>query len=251
VRLEIETAYADGLMADYAGLRDRKLLSIVEQRLGLEWLTRNDVTLNHLGLHGDPVLIPAQEKADELRSALAELKSEDLAEIESLVPDRLGKAVGPFGFTLDEPLPVTFSGLGSFGVRERGKPGQVLALLGVFPNSDSRSTTLVMHGKAADAPAIDAYLRRVQTPLDALSMVERWMIRGTDHWFVDPDLWRAKDSSGQRALLREMLDNSKGVTDAVDTSLFDDLRTWLLHELAATMDQEIVRRERAKLRSPS
>jgi len=251
VRLEIEVASADGLVADYAGLRDRKLLSIVEQRLGLEWLKRNDVTLNDLQLHNDPVLKPAQETADELRTALAELKSEHLPELESLVPDRLGEAAGPFGFTLDEPLPVTLSGMGFFDVIERGTPRRVLALLGVFPDIDSGSTTLVMHGKAADANAIHAYLRRVQTPLDALGMVERWMVRGTDHWFVDPDLWRAKDTSAQRALLREMLDSSKGITAAVGTSLFDDLRTRLLGELAATMDEETIRRERAKLRNPS
>lgn len=251
VRLEIEVASADQLVTDYAGLRNRALASIVEEQLGPEWLKRHDVKLKSLELGGDPVLVPAQEMANELRTVLDELKSEHLAEIESLLPGRLGEAVGPFGFALDELLPVTLSGLGSFTVIERGRPRRVLALLGVFPNIDSMSTTLFMHGKAADAPAMVGYLRRVQTPLDALSMVERWMIRGSDHWFVNPDLWQAKDPYGQRALFREMLDSSKGIAHAVDTSLFDDLRTRLLHELAGALDEETLSRERAKLVGPS
>jgi hypothetical protein len=127
-------------------------------------------------------------------------------------------------------LPVALSGLGTFAVIQDGRRRQVVALLGVFPNIESATTTLVMHGKAADAPVIDAYLRTVRTPLDAIEMVERWMIRGTDHWFLDPDVWQAKDPTGQHAILLEMLDFSKGITHPVDVSLFDELRARALKE---------------------
>jgi hypothetical protein len=247
VRLEIEVGLADRLVADYASLRDRKLLDLMEKRLGQQWLKRHDVNLRHISLGGDPVLIRAQRKAEELRSTLAELKSEHLAEIEALVPGRLGEAVGPFGFTVNEILPVTLSGMGSFTAIVDESPRRVLALLGVFPNIASNSTTLVMHGKAADLPVIDAYMKLVRTPLDALSMVERWMIRGTDHWFLNPDIWPRKSPDGQEALLTEMLDEVRGITHEVEISLFDELRERLLHQLAGTLDAATVLQEQAKL----
>jgi hypothetical protein len=230
LRLETEVECARALVRDYSSVRNQRVLGIAAQRLGAEWLKRHDVTLKSLDFDSDPALGPAQEREEELQAVLAELKSEHLAEIESLLPDRLGEAVGPFAFVIDVVLPVALSGLGTFAVIQDGRRRQVVALLGVFPNIESATTTLVMHGKAADAPVIDAYLRTVRTPLDAIEMVERWMIRGTDHWFLDPDVWQAKDPTGQHAILLEMLDFSKGITHPVDVSLFDELRARALKE---------------------
>ena len=67
-------------------------------------------------------------------------------------------------------------------------------------------------------------IRDQETIKQLVDMIERWMIRGTDHWFIKPSVWRAIPAARQRALLAEMQKTSHGIGTPLTLSIFDDMR---------------------------
>lgn len=145
----------------------------------------------------------------------------------------------------DMPLPVALSGLAFF----EADGVVVTTIVGVIPQGGG--TLIYMVGRHGDEARITTYLASKEYDLLALDMVEAWMIRSTDHWFLKPDVWNAIPSHRQAVLLQEMSETDHGVTAPPSTSIFDDLRK---AALAVPMNpamppdlQAYVARQRAKL----
>jgi hypothetical protein len=98
----------------------------------------------------------------------------------------------------------------------------VMCLLGVIPQDTG--TLIFMVGPPGSQDRINGHLEHKTARLPLIDMIERWMIRGTDHWFIKPSVWRAIPAARQRALLAEMQKTSHGIGTPLTLSIFDDMR---------------------------
>jgi hypothetical protein len=146
-------------------------------------------------------------------------------------------------------LPVALSGMVSFDFDGKA----VTAVVGVIPQAGG--SLVYMIGCQDAETAISTYLANKDLDLCLLDIVEAWMVRGTDHWFLKPSVWSAIPEDRQAALLHELGQVDHGVAYPPSTSIFDDLRK---AALAVSMNpamppnlQAYVAKHRAKLLSPA
>jgi hypothetical protein len=97
---------------------------------------------------------------------------------------------------------------------------------------------------------IDFYF---QSPLTILSFIESFMVRSSDHWFINPSYWNSFSKIKQQMILAEILNADKLITDEFEYSIFDDIRKAILFEYEKHTEQFseadgfIVQKERNKI----
>jgi len=57
-----------------------------------------------------------------------------------------------------------------------------------------------------------------------LVMVETWMFRGPDHWFMTPSEWESIPPNIQTSVLADMLDESTSIGEAYHTPIIESVR---------------------------
>jgi hypothetical protein len=148
-------------------------------------------------------------------------------------------------FQINLAFPIALSGFVAFGFEGR----EVTCCLGVVPQNGG--TLMYMAGAPGDQDAIDSYLKNVNLDLPLIDMVETWMVRASDHWFLRPSIWVSIPEARQQAILMEIMDVSKGLASGLNLSIFDDLRRSALAAPQAPNQTEEVRayieKQRAKL----
>lgn len=122
-------------------------------------------------------------------------------------------------FQVNMAFPIALSGFCTFTATRAERR----VLLGVIPQSTG--TLIYMVGGPGDEPMIAGYFAAWgHYDLHMVDMVETWMIRGTDHWFLRPSVWAGIPEAQQAALLDGIMDTSKGMGDLVGPSIFSALR---------------------------
>lgn len=127
------------------------------------------------------------------------------------------KLVGT-AFQINYPLPVALSGLAHF--EWDGQP--IDALVGVIPQGNG--SLLYMTGRRRSESAISEYMAGGQLDLLLIDIVEAWMVRGNDHWFITPSVWEAIPILRRDVLVGEMRETSLDVRYPPTTSIFDTQR---------------------------
>lgn len=248
VRMECDLNQSEESISEYMRMRNERLMEMVNKRLSS--LSSKDMSFKSFN-YTDPVTSFIRRQLDDTRFVLTELKNEHLREIELSIYDESKDSLEPVILSIDVVLPVCLSGLGSFYVRDVNMTKRVFAILGVYPNDKEKTSKIVIHGKAEDAKYIHKYLSRLRNPFDILNMVEQWMIRGTDHWFISPELYRKKTEEHWRVILRELFVIPKGISHELQFSLLDDLRRSVIEDwhgkTLSASEKCILDRESAKL----
>lgn len=253
VWLKHEIMFGKKLISEYEKSRDKKIKIILKEKLGASWMEKNDIKVKNITLPKDTLINSVNEKYSDLMNTVEELENQHLAEIEECLKINVQSSKGtlsPVWISIDEQIPVALSGIGSFCIAKGNHSKQVYVVLLVLP--DAKGTNIVIHGKSSDTKHFHGYLSRLKDSFDILNMVEQWMIRCTDHWFLSPDVWDQKNQDERSTILQEILDDTKGLTEELDFSIFDDLRrsmikTW--KTMRNTKKQlEILCCEQAKLR---
>lgn len=257
VRLEVEVELLEDEVKKYKEFRNNKFLKLISKRLGPNWLKDNDVSLKSVNFDNDPFLIRSLEGIAGLRDTLSKLKSHHLSELEQIVDGGSNRDVHPVVIKIDIVVPVTLSGIGSFHVRDsNGNTCKVIAVLGIYPDSEDESTTIIVHGSSKDTKFIHWYVGQQGNSFDVLNMLEQFMIRGTDHWFLSPQAWSVKSPAERKSILAEIQDAARGLGHELNFSVFDELRREMISaweesgNLGAT-ELSVLERESAKLRVPS
>lgn len=250
VRLKHEIINTELLISEYNEFRNKKLKKLIEKKLGARWMKQNDIEIHNFELSEDPVLNTAMENVSDLKQVIDELENEHLKEIEDELAGLGKKSLEPISISIGEKIPMSLSGMGSFYIAGKESPKRIIVALIVLP--DKNSTTIVIHGKSADTNYFHGYIGRLKNSFDILNMVEQWMIRGTDHWFISSGVWEPKSKNEQASILEEILDGSKGLAHELSFSIFDDLRrrmikTWESEGVIDSEQLEIIDREKAKL----
>jgi len=251
VRLRHEIYNADSSISEYKKFRNEKLKKLVENKLGANWMKKNDINIHEFEFSEDPVLHPAIEHVAGLKQTINEMENYHLKEIEDELAGISSNKLEPISISIDEKIPVSLSGIGTLHVAKDGSTRGIIVVLIILPRKNG--TTIIIHGKSADTGYFHSYIARLKNSFDILSMVEQWMIRGTDHWFVSSDVWESTSKNKKETILNEILDDSKGLLHELEFSIFDDLRERIIKEWESEgfLDDErikVIDIEKAKLR---
>lgn len=126
-----------------------------------------------------------------------------------------------------QPLSVCLSGIANFWIDDHGKHISVRTILNVLPSPQQTliaATTAAIHKRY-----LETYMHRMLDQMNgALIMVETWMVRGTDHWFMTPSDWENIPAGRQAKILSDMLNESYSIGEAYQTSVFDSVRQQML-----------------------
>ena len=61
-----------------------------------------------------------------------------------------------------------------------------------------------------------------------LSMIEPWMVNGTDQWYLKTEIWNSLPDSRKKEILEAMVECEQNIGEEYHLSIFDDLRTEFL-----------------------
>ncbi len=217
-RLETEIEILIKQKNEYIIFRNEKFLALIENVLSKEWIVKNKINMQSINIDNDPYIELIDKHLDNIKIIYENLKSGDLKNLETLIKDKpTEKLENIYLISIDIIIPVTLSGFGTFYIDDETR---VMIFMGIYPNSEKNETCIMLYASEVDKLYLKEYIEHfASSNFGILNMVEQFMIRGTDHWFINPDIGNQKN-----IILDEILVHSKGITHPINFSIFDDIR---------------------------
>ncbi|PJO43374.1 hypothetical protein [Lysinibacillus xylanilyticus] len=124
----------------------------------------------------------------------------------------------------DMKIPIALSGLGYANIiDEENNRQEIKSILNVIPFESS--TVLIFAGDNVDKEILDEHFDYIiQHPFLILNFIESFMMHGTDHWFIQPEVWNKMDGEKQKYILEYFFVTEKSFLQDVNFSIFDDIR---------------------------
>jgi hypothetical protein len=244
------------MKANYLIFRQNKLFSMIEAKLGSSFMKKQNLRLQSIKFNNidireavlDKEITKAKTDIDAFESQFYEAISQDIEENSF---SRLTALV----FDLDVQIPVSLAGRGNFFIKKNDTMTNVNVVLNVLPYEDHTYTIIASpsnHDKMVQAYQ-DAYSKHA---LVFLTMIESWMVHGSDHWFIKPSVWNHIAKSKQRQILDDIFDFQYNIGHPCSHSIFNDLRQEFIHKMASVDENklnpsfaEFIDQEREKLRA--
>jgi hypothetical protein len=138
-------------------------------------------------------------------------------------------ALQSFEFTLPLEIPVALAGRTGITVLENNTAIAIDLILNVNPYSDK--TVCFITCTEENGSLVERFLGMYQNDIERLSLVESWMLYGSDHWFIKPSTWLCLPAR-RRELLCEIIGNSDDhIGTKCELSIFDAARIQLIEKL--------------------
>ncbi|ALN20063.1 hypothetical protein HN51_04125 [Ectopseudomonas mendocina] len=180
----------------------------------------------------DPLVADAENKIESVTELQNELRLNLIPALERAVfqGDDAGLAIK--ALQIDMAFPIALTGVGTFVIKADACQSEVIALIGVVPQDSC--TTLFIASAAANEQYLDDYLKYwCRHALGFLSMVESWMVNGTDQWFITPSVWSALSSERQEKILEKIISSEQNIGQDCNMSIFDELRKSIIRDTEA------------------
>lgn len=221
-RIKVEIEAHENQKKEYITFRNRKFVSMMIERLTPKWMVENDIKVDELSISEDSCLIEIEKTISELYATYKEIEENHLYELENTIKGNDIKKEETMLIKVQANLPLTLSGFGSFYVT---KEKRVLIFCGVYPNSEKNENIIVLYCKDDDTKYLKEYLKLFSQngEIATLNIIEQFMIRGTDHWFINPDVWNSFSKEKQNKILNELLDRTKGINFPINFTIFDNV----------------------------
>lgn len=223
VRTQLQIANVEAGLEKYDGLVAHQgikfIASQIEQSFRIsENLKITDVSLEGVSNARARVLKALEEARNTMRMLQKNFFNQALG-------DATGGAEGlaHFQITVEQTVPFCLAGLGNFHIQEGNKVTNVVAILNVWPTTTKTIITMAVQNEHKDALNlyVDNCLKKI---LGLVTMLETWMVNGSDHWFITPSAWRKIPSTRQNQILKDILDPTYSIGQSYPRSILDDLR---------------------------
>ena len=202
-------------------LRDERLAERVQSLLHTAGL--QEVKVGQLQIQDDPMVTRWERPLKGLRELHDHLKATLVPALESAVFSADTSGLSIHATNLDVDLPVALSGAASVPRFTPEQNSLLHILMGVLPHNTGTLTFIV--GTAADHAELDLYEKRwMQNALEYLSMIESWMINGSDQWYLRPSVWNKLGKHRQDLILAEISDCARSIREEAEQAIFDDVR---------------------------
>lgn len=213
----------DWMMAEYCKARDAGFIRLIRDRaraLGLQ----KEADLGSLRFEGDSLVDGANEHILPVRGLITHLQLHLLPALERAVFHAVESGISVIATTVDVEIPVALAGSGSFWIAEGSAETRTTLLMNVVPQAGS--TLIIMATLAEEERFLKAYQARwMNHALGILSMIESWMVNGTDQWCIRSSTWENIPAHRATVLLAEVVGSRRNVGEKCDASIFDDIRS--------------------------
>jgi hypothetical protein len=222
---EEQRRFMNDLVQDHREIVQKRGLEILRQRLGDTFMSQQSVSM--LNIDGfDSLSSTLQKEIKELDLTISQYRDRFLKPLMDEL-DRKGDNFSAVALTIPVHLPVGLAGRGNFRIQDADGVHDIVAILNVWPQEES--TDVIMLVQKQHEAAAHAYFASFQQPeFRFVSMVESWMVHGTDHWFLKPSVWDEIPQHRQDVILQDILDTSFNIGQEYKGSIFDGLRRQML-----------------------
>lgn len=238
------------LLKEFEDLRDRRLAERLRERLVAASVTAGEVL--NFQIKDDPLLTSWDRQLANLRKLCLYLESKLVPALEAAVFSSEESGLHVWAVDIDIELPVGLSGATTIPLTGSGEDALLHLVMAVLPHTGGSLVCIV--GTSEDQVDLTSYKDRwMQNALEFLSMVESWMINGTDQWYLRPSVWNQIGAQRQNLILEEIEACSRSVNQEAGQAIFDDLRRTVLAAFEAEhvgrsdeMYLDFVKKHRAK-----
>lgn len=203
-------------------LVSRSGLDFLRRRLGADFVNRHglrSLTLDHVS----KAQTGMEECEREVSSALGGLEQHFLPAATKAIEGK-GDQLYHVAVTVHQPLPVCLAGVANFWIDDHGRRESVRTVLNVIPSP--RKTMIVATCLACHKCYLNVYMQSMLDRMNGpLILVETWMVRGTDHWFLTPSEWENIPEPRRRRILADVMDESVCIGEPYPASVLDSVRT--------------------------
>jgi len=218
-------------IARYVEHRDRGLLRLIAER-ACSIGAQIKLQASTVSMDQDPLVVDAETKIKSLVELQDELRLRLIPSLERAVFNGDSTGIALEALQIDIDFPVALTGIGNFAFKCDERQLKVSALISVVPQVGV--TTLFLASTADNKEHLENYLRYwCKHALGFLSMVESWMINGTDQWFITPRVWDALSVERQKIILEKILLSEQNIAQDCQVSIFDELRKNILKDTEA------------------
>lgn len=221
-------------MNKYNEFRDNKIESFFIEELGEKFLLDNNIKPKGLRSEG---LDPKQNQAESLISSTDKYLS-SLQELKNAIGSDIKKGkfqkIECVTVAIDVEFPVCVAGRGNFHhSTTTSKTKNVETIFNVLPHEGK--TYIVICVLKKFTKQLRDYIEFRKHPLQIISLIESWMIHGSDHWFIKPSEWDKIDKPRARLILDDILDLTKNIGFDYKYSILDDMRKSIIKDMDANI----------------
>ncbi len=211
------------LVENYKKFRDKKIGEAILNNLGDEVLNTPDLEFKDFKFKNkDGRLTLVENNLKELHRYLNEFLYKFHDGILNDLNKKKFQKTAYKAFVFDREIPVALAGRGNFHIKLKNKVKNIEAILNVLP-LESKTYIFIATLKKF-TKELDAYMSQFVNPLQIVSLIENWMIHGSDHWFIKPSTWEKIDENYQNKILETIMDDKYNIGHKFGLTIFNDLK---------------------------
>lgn len=239
-RLKFVIDHCEKIISTYCNARDEKLMNIVKQKAAERGIHKN-LDIRSITYKNDSLVKWVKKELSEVKSSHLHYESRILPSLNQTIFNNLDDDIFIQAFHIDIQIPVALSGSGSFWVSHNCKETKVELIINVIPCTNH--SIIILCGDIQDKEYIQHYISRwTINTFSVLSMIETWMVNGTDQWYIKPSVWNALPESRKVKICTDIFENKHDIGSDYEWSIFDELRLFFIkysekkEELARNQD---------------
>ena len=218
----------DWTINEYCATREKGIFRLLRRRLRKYGL-RDDIDFKSINFEDDPIISGAREKVEVVREHANHIRNVILPALEKAVFHGDDSEICVIAFSVDLEIPVALAGAASFSVDENGSSKRITLLMNVVPSANS--TLVIFSARNSDSKYLEEYRKYWQShALNMVSMIESWMINGTDQWCLTPSVWEKIPEDRKLKILSKILSTEGNIGQHCKISIFDDIRIDLMQQ---------------------
>lgn len=203
---------------EYISFRNTQLSKRIEELIG----SREAISIKKLNIKCDDWRIRKVNSELKRLSVLLNFLKRQYRRIFSDIKQNTEKKFSIHTVELDWIIPLVLAGIVNFNVGFKNTSHNIYMFVNVIPLENK--TLVLIGGDKREDEYISAYVDMLHNPLQVLNIIERWMIYGTDHWFLKPSIWNEIPNKRKELILTKMWDLRYNVGHNNDLSIFDSIR---------------------------
>ena len=126
-------------------------------------------------------------------------------------------------YTIDIKIPVCLSGRANINILDNDKSKNIILFVNVLPTN--KKTTIFISSLKENEDYLKLYVNNVLSDGPSfINMIETWMIRGTDHWFIKPSIWNNIEQTRKDKILSDINDLRYNIGTPYTITIFDELK---------------------------
>ncbi len=240
------------LLSHYSKLRDSNLMEIIKKR-AIDNGFPDAAKFISFSMENDPLIEFMNGKLKGVQRLSTHIQNRLLPGLEKAVFEGNKDDIFIKAISIDILIPVALSSCAAFYINDYGEERPVTLIMNVVP-SNGRSL-IISCGDVLDADFIEYYINSwCINVFQLLSMVESWMVNGTDQWYIKPSVWEVIGDIRKKTILNDIFECKQNIGQEYVFSIFDEIRKEMLATLKEKEEPtddaqywQFVKEQRAKI----